>query len=480
MKKLILAGLVVTPLAAYPAASWLMGQQAERLLGEQYAQLEGNVYLKLHARDTQRGVFNTVETATFEWLPSIGKPLAQALCESSAKAEGAPACSNPTEPLRFTVRTTIQHGPLPGLSTLALATAHSELVLAEPRHPVLASLYGDKTPLTVDTVFRFGGDGHQSMKSPAVDFTADDQTRLQWGEFNLEGDFTRGAKSVRFTGGLPFVKALSPEGAPLLDMSDMRMEGTQTRLFDDDPYLYAGPVKLTLARLDIPRKGEDDQNVLIEGLAFRGNVIQKEAFLDLEGGYAVDVFRLGEERFGPVRLDAAFRHMEARSLSRFYRDYTRLVQDGDLREALAGGAKPDLALFKPLLEPARVLLENSPEFSIDRLDITLPKGTLQGNAVVRLPNAKVGNLADAAANPLVLMGLASALEAEVRMSVPEALAVEWAGEDQAAMIPVLTQEGYIQNAGGVLSSRLSYARGEITVNGKKLDPALMGTVRGGE
>ncbi|HET19395.1 MAG TPA: DUF945 family protein, partial [Chromatiales bacterium] len=105
MKKLALAALIATPVAAYPLATW-MAKTVEENLAAQYSQLEANPYLKVVKRDYQRGFYRSTETVTFE----LFDPLEAALAEGEE-----------IKPLRLTLRTDILHGPLPGLETFAAA-----------------------------------------------------------------------------------------------------------------------------------------------------------------------------------------------------------------------------------------------------------------------------------------------------------------------------------------------------------------------
>ena len=71
MNKIALAIVLGIPVIAYPAASWVIGGQADNLAVKQYAQLEDNEVVKLVERKTQRGIFSSEEVVTFELKPEF-------------------------------------------------------------------------------------------------------------------------------------------------------------------------------------------------------------------------------------------------------------------------------------------------------------------------------------------------------------------------------------------------------------------------
>lgn len=474
MKVRTVAAAVLVVALGYPATSWFLGQQVNSTLETQYQKLTDNPFIQLRERKVETGVFESVETATFELMPAFFQAMNKAQQGNSAAPAGEGGESAvpqvnpaPMEPLRFTTRSVIKHGPFPGLAGFGAANAHTELVLDNPRNPILTMLYGDKAPLTIDTAFGFGGGGHQVALSPAVDSTVDGQTKVSWGELKLEMDFTRELASYTMTGGLPFFKLQSADASTLVSVSALAIDAKQKRLFDDDAYTYTGPVSVTLETVDVASL--QGPSFVVEKLRFASDVVGQGEFLDLLGSYGVQKLKIGTETVGPSQIDIGFRHVNARALSEVNKEYMKLLQSGKLFTA---GATPDMGMFKSMAKPLQTILEGSPEFAIDKLEIGLAQGKVAGQVVVRLPSAKVGDLAAAAENPLVLMGLASAMELEGKLSIPEVLLLA-AGEDKAAMVPGLVGEGYVVQENGSLSTNFKYATGQMTVNGKKVDMGQM-------
>jgi uncharacterized protein YdgA (DUF945 family) len=175
--------------------------------------------------------------------------------------------------------------------------------------------------------------------------------------------------------------------------------------------------------------------------------------------------RVGEQVFRAAHFDLALRHLESAALAELNTISNSMNSSS---ESL------DMAQIKPLLKPLQTLLENSPEIAIERMGMSTPQGDIKASALVRLPNANVGNLESAAENPLLLMSLATVLQADAQIALPEVLLRENLTPEQSEMLASMIQAGYVLNKSGQLSTALSFAQGNVTINGKPLDPAMMG------
>lgn len=488
MKARNIAILVGALVVAYPASSWYLGRQVNSTLETQYQKLAEYPFLKLVDRKYEGGVFQSTETATFEVMPELFKAMNAARnkqnqenedadeSEGGEQADATPAApAAPTEPLRFTTRSVIKHGPLPGFAGFGAASAHTELVLDEPRNPVIVELYGDKTPLQVDTTFGFGGGGRQVATSPAVEATLKDQTKLSWGEVRLVMDFERDMASYTASGGVPLIKIESGGSAGVVSLKDVKLEAKQKRMFEDDALSFVGPSTFSVAALDIT--GANGMPVVAENIVISSDSSMQGDFMDGKVGYGLQSLKIGPQVIGPSQIDIGIRHIHARSMSQINREYLKLMQN---EQFMASGGEPNFELFKPMAKPMQTILESSPELAIDKLDLSLPQGKMTGKMVIRLPNAKVGDLETVAANPLVLMGLATAFELDGDLAMPEALVMETVGEERASMLAGLESEGYLKHADKVYSMTFKYAAGELKVNDKPVNMGQLGGMAGGQ
>ena len=77
-KPALIAAIAVPVVLAYPAASWVLGQQVESALAEQYKQLEAIPYIKVVERKYERGVFASSEVVTFEVMGDMFRSIEKA------------------------------------------------------------------------------------------------------------------------------------------------------------------------------------------------------------------------------------------------------------------------------------------------------------------------------------------------------------------------------------------------------------------
>ncbi|MGD9889021.1 MAG: YdgA family protein [Halothiobacillaceae bacterium] len=456
MNKTALALVIAIPVMSYPVASWVIGGQVDALLTRQYAQVDDNEVFKRVNRTIQRGIFSSEDVVTFELKPEF----MELLREEGAEPQTA------LEPVRLVFRTHIQHGPLPGFSSIGLGAAHTEL---EIYHPLVTKLYGGKSPLISDARVDFSGTTHAQIRSPSVENTSDG-VKLSWAEFVLDVTTDRTMSDWRYQGGLPFIKVQTEDGSSHLDMQNLTFEGQQKRLFADNPYLYTGPVKVSLQRLESQGMSEDQPPMRMRNMLLQSDATEKAGFIDITAGYAMESLQLGDASYKNAHFDLALRHLEAKALA----ELNQVAQTTD------SGSDISMSQLKPMLRPLQVLLENSPEISIERMGVTAPEGEIKASAMVKLPNAHVGNLEMVVENPLMLMGLATVVEANAELALPQALLLANLSEEQAAMLPALLQSGYVLNNNSQLSTRISYAQGKVSINGQPIDLGMMLGMGAGE
>ena len=455
MNKTTLALVLAIPVIAYPVASWVIGGQVDALLIKQYIQIEDNELFKRVERKIERGIFSSEEVVTFELKPEFME-----LLREEAEGEEPQAA---LEPVRFVLRSHIKHGPLPGFSSIGLGTAYTELEL---NHPLVTKLYAGKSPMTSDASVDFSGTTHARIRSPAVENMADG-IKFSWAELVMDVTTDRNMIDWRYQGGLPFIKVHTEDGSSHLDMQNLAFEGQQKRLFADNPYLYTGPVKMTLQSMESQGMSEGQPPLRLGNMLLQTSATEKAGFMDITAGYSIESLQLGDASYKNAHFDLALRHLEAKALA----ELNQVAQNTDSESDLSSDLS--MAQFKPMLRPLQVLLENSPEISIERMGVTTPEGDIKASAVVKLPNANVGDLGVAMENPMILMGLAAVVEANAQLALPQALLMTNLSEDQAEMLPALLQSGYVLNNNGQLSTSISYAQGKATINGQPMDPGML-------
>jgi uncharacterized protein YdgA (DUF945 family) len=453
---------------AYPASAWFLGSRVEATLDEQYRSLAEQPYIKLVSHDFQRGLFSSTETATFELvsLADLSMP------KQEEGATSATSSTPPATPIQITVRTAFQHGPLPGLSTLASAVADSELVLTAEQQQKASALIGDKKPVQVHTVFSLFGGGTSTLSSPAFAFelpkAADGKTtHASWNGLQMTIDFSSHMKHYTMKADAPGLEIKDNTGASA-QFTGLHISGDHERLFDDVPGFYSGSTKMTLDQLSfvdgkekVP-EGIAKQPLLIKQISYDASVPVSGDFMDVIGKIGIETAQFEAQNYGPVHYDFSLRHLHARSTAELYKALMKWYADSARLAAKEPGSP--LKGMEALREPALALLKYSPELHIDRISFKSPQGEANVSA-----SAKLGALQpEELANPFMLIGK---LDVNANLTVPEDMIKNTLQPEQ---INGFVDQGYVMREGALLHSKIAFANGQLTVNGKPFNPRAMG------
>lgn len=492
MKKVV--GIVVALLVlAYPAATWWTGKQVEAHMAEQYKMVEQMPFMKIVKRDFQRGFASSTETVTFELFGDMFRSLGK-LESNAAPGAQTPAAGAAPQPVQFTVRSNIKHGPFAG-GKLAAAVAETELVFDDKTKHELAKVFGDKKPLTARTVFAFGGGGSSTVESPPIAHTFTDEGggTLTWGGVKADMDFAPQMRSYTLRGAAPKLEVKDNKGGHMV-MSDMQFTGDQKRVFDDEPMLYAGTQNFKIAQIEFSgmpsgaaalTEGQDAADavpqapakpVSIKNVTYDISMPINGEFLDMGAKLGAASVLVDKQDYGPVHYDLSFKRLHARTTAKLYRAMMKMYSDP---AAMTQNPNPG-EMLAPLAEPAMELLKYNPEFAIDRISFKSPQGEARVSGHVKLKDAKPEDLA----NPMMML---AKLDAGADLELPEAFLAEIGAakaqspeEKQmqqqmfAAQLEALSGEGYVTRANGLLKAKIAFQSGQLTVNGKPFNPMAMG------
>ena len=455
MKKLVLAALIATPVAAYPLATWMTGKTVEKNLAVLYSQLETNPYLKVVKRDYQRGFYRSTETVTLELF---GNPAAE-------QDEG-----EEFEPIRLTLRTNILHGPLPGLKTFAAATSETELVLDDAILARFSKLTRGQKPLAVHSIYHFDGSGQAVVSSPAFNITVPAGEELPAGKLIWEGmrfqmDFDSDMSHYNFAGGAPGLRFKGKDGWSVV-MRDLKIDAVRTRPFADIPMFYTGSTKMSVAEMSVREAGVEEDMVRLGRMSLEGQIPMQGDYLDILSRIGIEQVDVGGGSYGPVHYDVFLRHLHARSVASLYEAFMKLSShpgDDDAAEQMVA----------EMSGPAMELMRHDPEFILDRISFMTPDGESRLSASVRLNGAQEEDFAN------ILMLLAK-LDVKAEARLPEELLLLAAILDESKTLApglgLLESQGFIQREGDMLRVNARYAQGQLTLNGKPFDPMAFSTV----
>ncbi|MCU7812202.1 MAG: YdgA family protein [Candidatus Thiodiazotropha sp. (ex Notomyrtea botanica)] len=484
MKKVASMTLIVALVAAtYTASAWYLGKNVEATVNDQYSNLlESQPYIKIVARDYQRGIFESEETVTLSLFGQLPAAMSNQASPMNEESNELPA---------LTFHSRIQHGPFPGFSTFAAAVSETELVLDDEAKAELAEVLGDKAPYSQHTVIKFDGSGTATFSSPKFDTPIPDQSgHVAWEGIEGSMDFSPGMKSFTMRMLAPKLEILEDKGSQV-NFADLVFEADQQQIFEDLPYMFSGTTRFSIGSISVAGIEDQMEPVTLKQLVYDVDLPVQGDHLDIIAKMGMENLLIGEESFGPVHFDISFKHLHARTLAEINQKLMSIYSDPSLLE---GDAEALTAYFQEdLMAQAETLLTNDPEFSLDRISFANPDGEARLAAHAKLSGATLEMLA----NPLMLLGKLEAIgdlslsekmivellrnppfpseASDVDLSPEEVTARGQAAVDQfQQQVAMLSEQGYLQREGQLIKTNMAFKAGQLTVNGKPFNPGAMG------
>jgi uncharacterized protein YdgA (DUF945 family) len=316
-KLTVAAASVVAVLAVgYPAAAWYLGTQIEKAHADARALIATQPYLKVTSESYERGLFSASETTTIEIPAALFNPPGDKADDANASAE------KPQPPFRITVKTAIQHGPLPGFSTLAAGSEVSTIEFDEPLRTKIAEAFGTNQPFDVRTTYNFQGGGRSTFASQPFKLvlpgdTPESKTMLSGERTDMVMEFSKGLSEYTLRGTAPSF-ALSEPGGPSLVISGMALDSQLKRVFPDEPMLYSGSQKITVAEVNVTPGDTAQpgpvQKVALKDIAYDVQMPVAGDFMDVVAKMGANVVQVGEQNYGPAHYDFSLKHLHARKL----------------------------------------------------------------------------------------------------------------------------------------------------------------------
>ncbi len=480
-KMTVVAASVVAALAVgYPAAAWYLGSQIEKAHADVRAMIAAQPYLKIAGESYERGLFSASETTTIEIPAALFQPVVTETDEAAASAEKPKA----EPPIRITIKTAIKHGPLPGFSALAAGSETSTIEFDEPLRAKLAEAFGSDQPFDIRTTYNFVGGGRSTFASKPFKLvlpgdTPESNANLSGEPIELVMEFSKGLADYTVRGTAPGFTLSEADGSGLT-VKGMAFDSQLKRVFPDEPLLYAGSQKVTVAEINVnpgaAEQAEPKQKVALKEIAYDVRMPVTGEFMDVIAKLGVNVVQVGEENYGPANYDFSLKHLHGRKLATLSRGITALyakpevfANQGQLVQAMA-----------PLAAPLFDLLADGPVFSIDRIAFRTTDGEASFNASVKLTDPKPDDFS----NPLMLL---AKLDAGAAIALPAALVdslagagkseeeAQWARQSAENTLEQFKQQGYVTVENNQLKSSVTFKNGQLQVNGKPFNPmaALM-------
>jgi uncharacterized protein YdgA (DUF945 family) len=494
MKKIVI--VVVVLAAILLITPYGIGKVAEKRINGSIDKLMVHVpYVKVAERTWSGGWFKSEQTLTFEVNEGVSEEMGKKLIESIMKgekaeadaamdAEGtetppgeaapeapadapadASADSAPTEeapaapaapPARFTVKNTVLHGPVLGLSGFGLARVDTHLDLPEQARAEIRKVFGEKPAMEVSTRVGFFGGGTTTLKSEGRKLITPEKedVEVSYETFKLAVGMGKHGDSYDVDGGLPSLIVKKKTGESVFVLNGLTMDGNGKRVIGD---LYDGDFAFRIKEMKVHEEatGED---MAINDVHYLVDTRTKDDFVNMSAQFGTGAIKSKQLAMTGVELkevhyNFSLRHLHAPTFAKIAGAWNKMYTSPELL------ANADEAIFGPMKEHGGELLKHDPEFGIDRVGIVTPDGEIVAKGVIKLVGATPEDFT--AAGP---MGLIGKVDADITVTADiKALSKLPNG---AQSVEMAVQSGYAEKKGEQLVCHITFKQSNLLVNGK--------------
>lgn len=439
-KILLAIGIIVL---SYPGLAWLTGIAVQgRLQRSQQQVLERVPYVALLKREYDRGIYRSTEIATY----GLRIPAAGAAIPAGAT---------------LTITSHIQHGPLPGLSAIGLATVDSTVSGPPAMQKALAAVLGTTPLMRVHTTVGLFGGATANITSPAFSTQLPDGSTLTWG--GVTGTVTSGGIRARDSVQLSVPRLALKGSHGAFEIAGIEYSGSFRKAFDE---LYLGSGTLTIERLDgttAPRSAFSLQRISLATASKADG-----QFLDMRVDLAMDAAQAAAVQLTNVVYSVSVEHLHGPTLA----SMTQAIRKAE------GEAGPDPVKLQAAAQGAFrqygvELLLHDPVIDIRRISFTMPEGTFLVSAKVSAPGLSPADLQGLPAASAALKTHAE-LTADVSVDnglVQKFLALKRATPNVGQQLTTFEQQGYLTAGTSAVTTHVAYAAGKLTLNGHPFPPA---------
>lgn len=435
----------------------ITGMQAKKKLQEMSAAWQAQwPLMKVMSQKYERGLFKSTNLVTLEF--------------------GCKAGSDPASAI--TIQQRIKHGPWPGFSSFGAAVIDTELLVPEAERKQVAELIGDKSPFTAHTVVGFGGSTKTQFFIPAINYKAPAGGQVTWQ--GMSGEVRQAsAGGVHYDVASPgfSVAAKDERMAFAMKFNSLRMHGDLAG-GQGSIWLRPGTGAVELVSFDMDatapaERGMPPMKVALNQLkASADNKIENELLSNTTKFTATGT--INDVRVDKVEMLASVKRLHAPT-------YQRLIQrfiDTSTAACNMKQAVSPQVMMTQMQQDFAALLPFNPEYAIDKLALEIDGKRGELSYAIGINGAAVAD----AQRPLPALLAAKAQlrgQAKVPAAWVEKTLARFAGGGYAAqgdptgqaemaniVLTKLVNDGLIIRDGDMISSQVSFDKGQMTVNGK--------------
>lgn len=493
------AGISVATAAVLAAAPYYFGGLAEEVLNEQHAILKNSSVVSIESREYDRGWFSSTETTVLRINPSLLSNIQRRLPDNIRTVLNEP----------LTVVNHISHGPLAAWVPAA-AKVESEFRYHPETEKVLQRFFGNQAPLSMSNLIHFDGSGKLELAVPAFKYEELSGIAINWQGLDGSIAYNRPWTEYRHDYAAPSLSV------KLADKGDIAVEGmrftTDTR--NGTQNIALGSSQTRLDKFSLQWKEGIDYNfklnelvqlltdlqigafinptgtiapskIAVEKLHFDTQVGESGEWINSEGRFGFEKLAYGEDIYGPLDIDIAAEHLDAKGLNALKQKMAEIssaqMSEEEMQNALVQTAKNE----------AVSLFTNNPQINIRKFDFAMPQGKVHADGLLAFNGLQAADLNDIGK---MLKKTEAALNLNLPQKLLESLAVSQArsiftvnAEDEAAgtaniadinetlllmvdsTVKSMQREGYLKWDDGQIATTIKLKRGRLLLNGKPFE-----------
>jgi uncharacterized protein YdgA (DUF945 family) len=454
--KLLVVAALALPLA-YVGGTAYIGKKTEAGIGEFTKKLTDFApSLKVVKQNYKSGFFSSTDETTLSYSD---KPSDQ-----------------------ITLRTSIEHGPLPGLTSFGSTRATTTFVFPPQMQVQLQKLFGDQTPVTIVTTAGFAGGYDAQLTSPAA-------------KANIEGTSHdwKGLKSIVSKSGSGYVLDLTSDGLTSVDDKGTRVQFKGLKMGGN-----ASPMKgfedVWLGKSNMSIEGFETSNAHLKtGTTKIGKTLidtdfdtKAAGFVDQLIKFNIANFEIDGETFGAATFNYGVKHIDAAALNVMGKAILKGSGTASKAGADTDSAQMAAQQMSEALKTAGIdILKNQPIIEIEKMSITMPGGETKMSGVLKLGTLTAEQLQ---INPMLLLGKIEATgdlqisklgfkqllaaqqkSSAKKMGAPDDTVTQMVKNSSTMMdaqIQQMVTQGFATEKDGSVLSKIIYKDGQLLLNGK--------------
>lgn len=496
MKKILLASTVPVLAATFLGAPYYLGIQAQKSLSEQHQILADTFLFDVVSHEYDRGWFSSSEKTVIRFHPNVLSNIQAHLPDNIRTILDKP----------IVLQNHVQHGLFANGLRPVRAVVQTEIQYDPAVEKVLSRFFGSAVPSQIQNIIYLNGSGTMTIQVAPFEYEELSGIKLDWkgmtSEIQYEAGFARYQTHFTFP-------ALT---AKLADKGEISFKGLslKTDTYPSPNHIALGSSETTLEQFSVQWNNNLDYNfrlnelvnmvtdlqigafinpngnippskIAIEQLSYTTKTEENQGLINSNGVFRFQTLNYGDDRYGPLHIDAAANHIDSAALYALKQKWERIAMEKH------DTSKTQDLLLSAVREEGAGIFTNNPEFKLNRFDFQTPQGHIKAHGELQfngLVHTDLNNFSE------MVKKLKAKLNIDVSEQLLEHLAVSQArslfsiddpnNQEETEEINetirlmfqnslfALTEDGYITQKNGNINTEIQIENNQLQLNGKNL------------